>query len=68
MKLAIAQIVLGGLMVAAFVHLVVAEYRWFGFWIPHYYIFLVLVLGVLGCGMAQFLKAREARSQHEAAP
>ncbi|MBA7690362.1 hypothetical protein ES703_98888 [subsurface metagenome] len=55
-------------MVAAFVHLVVAEYRWFGFWIPHYYIFLILGLLVIGCGVAQFLKAREVRIKHEATP
>jgi len=28
----------------------------------------VLGLAVLGCGVAQFLKAREARIRHEATP
>jgi len=61
MKLAIAQMVLGMIIVAAFMTLVAVEYRWFGFWIPHYFIFLILGLGVLGCGIAQYLKARGIR-------
>lgn len=49
MKLAIAQIVFGVLIVGCFAILFAAG------WL---YVFLVLGLTVLGCGIAQFLKAR----------
>jgi len=61
MKLAIAQMVLGVLMVAAFVTLVAVGLRWFSIGISPYFIFPILGLAVLGCGIAQYLKARKVR-------
>ena len=63
MKLAIAQMVLGALIVG---NCAVSDYRpWsamvFGSQVilfPCLYVFLVLGLAVLGCGIAQYLKAR----------
>lgn len=65
MKLAIAQMVLGALIVGSYVASIVATsaafttdegYRLIYF--PWFNVSLVLGLAVLGCGIAQFLKAR----------
>ncbi|MBA7693784.1 hypothetical protein ES703_102373 [subsurface metagenome] len=55
MKLAIAQMVLGTL--------ILVDCLSFGLLVSPVFLFVVPVLGlgVLGCGVAQFLKAREAR-------
>ncbi len=68
MKLAIAQMVLGVIIAAR--HAVVIAYRfsWAGMPWTTDFVFLILGLAVLGCGLAQFLKAREARSKYEATP
>ncbi|MBA7537709.1 hypothetical protein ES705_29978 [subsurface metagenome] len=58
MKLAIAQMVLGAIIVADFAVMAVNTFTWLCFMIPYYFAFLVLGLLVLGCGIAQFLKAR----------
>ena len=58
MKLAIAQMVFGGLIVVDFVVMALSTYMWLCFMIPYYVMFLVLGLLVLACGIAQFLKAR----------
>jgi len=69
MKLAIAQMVLGAIIVGNYIASVVATsaafttdegYRLIYF--PWFNVCLALGLAVLGCGIAQFLKAREARS------
>jgi len=92
MKLAIAQMVLGGLIVANWLTLGIpwslypslwsvvwpfpegyqggALSFWSGHFLriirePFWMIFLVSGLAVLGCGIAQFLKARKARSKDE---
>ena len=72
MKLAIAQMVFGILIVAnyflmmeALDVLALSLYRWG--W-PSFPLQIVLGLAVLGCGVAQYLKAREARIRHEATP
>jgi len=59
MKLAIAQIVLGVLVCCS---------PWILLLIAHWLVWIVLGLAVLGCGIAQYLKAREARIKYEAAP
>ena len=69
MKLAIAQMVLGVVILAEIVTVNIVPGLWgFGwFWI----FFLTLPplgLAVLGCGIAQYLKAREVRSKYEATP
>ena len=53
MKLAIAQMVLGGLLVV--------DCLCFGVFVSPVFVFIVPALGlaVLGCGIAQYLKARE---------
>ncbi|MBA7558697.1 hypothetical protein ES708_00304 [subsurface metagenome] len=56
MKLAIAQMVLGAIIVADFA----LCQRGLRFIVPYYFAFLVLGLLVLGCGIAQYLKARGA--------
>jgi len=65
MKLAIAQMVFGGLIVAGgvanllFLMLSIkGTFMWIRFITPFNYAFLILGLLVLGCGIAQFLKAR----------
>jgi len=69
MKLAIAQMVFGVIIMADFVYMTYHTNKFGGqFWlifksmtpylIPYYFAFLVLGLLVLGCGIAQFLKAR----------
>jgi len=69
MKLAIAQIVLGGLILAEIVTANIVPGLWGFGW---FWIFCLtlppLGLAVLGCGIAQYLKAREARIRHEATP
>ena len=71
MKLAIAQMVLGILIVANYflMGLELFVLSLFPFWgwlsLP---LQLVLGLAVLGCGIAQFLKARKVRIRHEATP
>ncbi|MBA7683490.1 hypothetical protein ES703_91859 [subsurface metagenome] len=57
MKLAIAQMVLGGLILAVVLTCPA-------------FLFVVAVpgLAVLGCGIAQYLKARKVRIRHEATP
>ncbi len=57
MKLAIAQMVLGVIIVSDFVMTLYAVA-----------IYIVLGLSVLGCGVAQYLKAREARNKYKATP
>jgi len=79
MKLAIAQMVLGALIVANWLSLGLPwpmpgfwsmiklwpnNFLWI-IWEPFWIISLVLGLVVLGCGSAQFLKARKARSKDE---
>ena len=79
MKLAIAQMVLGGLIVTDFAYMTFHTNKFGGqFWLifklmtpylmPYYFAFLVLGFLVLGCGVAQYLKAREARIKHDATP
>jgi len=68
MKLAIAQMVLGTLIVADFACMAAFTWSWLVFMIPYYAAFLILGLLVLGCGITQFLKARKARTQYEATP
>ena len=61
MKLAIAQTVLGVLIVgnyAVFVYPVGFRFALFLYIFPSFNVFFVLGLGVLGCGIAQLLKAR----------
>jgi len=61
MKLAIAQMVLGALIVgnyAVFVYPVGFRPAFFLYIFPSFNVFLLLGLAVLGCGIAQFLKAR----------
>jgi len=52
MKLAIAQMVLGILVCCS---------PWILLLIAHWLVWVVLGLAVLGCGVAQYLKARKAR-------
>ena len=59
MKLAIAQMVLG--VVISFMGVKV-------FLLPLGFVFVFIGLAVLGCGIAQYLKAREARIKYEATP
>jgi len=72
MKLAIAQMVLGILIVAnyflmmeALDVLALSLYRWG--W-PSFPLQIVLGLAVLGCGIAQYRKARGARIKYKATP
>jgi len=72
MKLAMAQMVLGILIVAnyflmmeALDVLALSLYRWG--W-PSFPLQIVLGLAVLGCGIAQYFKARQVRIKHEATP
>ena len=61
MKLAIAQMVLGVLIVVILCHLRGYLFRYFFLWGVFYLDFIIpllLGLAVLGCGIAQFLKAR----------
>jgi len=71
MKLAIAQMVLGATIVSDFAYMTYHTNEFGGqFWlifkcmtpylIPYYFAFLVLGLLVLGCGIAQLVKARKA--------
>ena len=65
MKLAIAQMVLGVLIVVILCHLRGYLRGYLFFWGVSYLDFIIpllLGLSVLGCGIAQYLKAREARS------
>ncbi len=64
MKLAIAQMVLGLIISWGQVFTVGVEV----FLFPIGLSFFILGLAVLGCGVAQFLKAREVRIKHEATP
>ena len=73
MKLAIAQMVFGILIVANYFFIlsaldvsVLIIYRKWGVW--PFPLQLVLGLAVLGCGIAQFLKAREVKIKYEATP
>ncbi|MBA7657155.1 hypothetical protein ES703_65086 [subsurface metagenome] len=59
MKLAIAQMVLG---------LIISIMGVKVFLFPLGLSFLILGLAVLGCGVAQFLKARKASIKYEATP
>ena len=80
MKLAIAQMVLGVIIVSDFACLLLLGEGWLlrvihgvgwllGVMTPYaVVVYIVLGLAVLGCGVAQFLKAREARIRHEATP
>jgi len=60
MKLAIAQMVLGVLIIGSYAPSLWGVYRYLRLWpMPVAYLFpVVLGLAVLGCGLAQFLKAR----------
>ncbi|MBA7546661.1 hypothetical protein ES705_39053 [subsurface metagenome] len=74
MKLAIAQIVLGAIIASDYACLSLLGWGWLlrvihgAGWllgVMTFYaviVYIVLGLSVLGCGVAQFLKAREARS------
>lgn len=81
MKLAVAQMVLGalivvGVIVVDLVATAAGIYRWLSFMPRHYevllscgyLVFLVCGLLVLICGAAQYLKAREERIKHDARP
>ena len=69
MKLAIAQMVLGALIVGNWLTLGIPwswigrldwpEIAWKVLRVPWFTIFIVLGLAVLGCGIAQYLKARK---------
>jgi len=69
MKLAIAQMVFGVLILAEIVTANIVPGLWGFGW---FWIFCLtlppLGLAVLGCSIAQYLKAREARISYEAAP
>ncbi len=58
MKLAIAQMVLGVLIVAGVLVKDMGIFRWLWFMIPYLPVIVTCGLLVLGCGVAQFLKAR----------
>ena len=78
MKLAIAQMVLGVIIVSDFACLLLLGEGWLlrvihgvGWLLgvmTYYAIVVYIVLGLLvfGCGVAQFLKARKVRIRHEA--
>ena len=72
MKLAIAQMVLGALILFDFLYGIFRD-GFFRF-IPQRWDMVIclsipaLALGVLGCGIAQYFKAREERIKHEATP
>ena len=68
MKLAIAQMVLGALIAFEFTHLVLRGIPWFLWYLHYYQFYIVIGLLVLGCGVAQFLKARKVSIKHEATP
>jgi len=68
MKLAIAQMVLGVIIVSDFACLLLLGVGWIILCLHYYQVYIVLGLLVFGCGVAQFLKAREARIRHEATP
>ena len=61
MKLAIAQMVLGAIILINFFFGEMLGYKLGGPWIPAFTV-IILACAVLGCGIAQYLKAREARS------
>jgi len=69
MKLAIAQMVLGGLILAEIVTANIVPGLWGFGW---FWIFCLtlppLGLAVLGCGIAQYLKARGVSIKHETTP
>ena len=69
MKLAIAQMVLGVLIMGNYAPSLWGVYRYLPAHMPVAYLFpVVLGLAVLGCGIAQFLKARKVRIKYEATP
>jgi len=73
MKLAIAQMVFGVLILTDYFYRLYVG-RFAGVWTRTIFgdgecLFgFLLGLAVLGCGIAQYLKAREARIRHEATP
>ena len=58
MKLAIAQMVLGAIFVSDFAMLKLVGVGWIILYFHYYQIYIGLGLLVLGCGIAQYLKAR----------
>lgn len=60
MKLAIAQMVFGALILINFFFGMMLGYKLEAFWIPAFTV-IILACAVLGCGIAQYLKARRIR-------
>jgi len=67
-KLAIAQMVLGVIIVSDFACLLLLGVGWIIWYLHYYQVYIVLGSLVFGCGVAQFLKARKVRIKHEATP
>ena len=68
MKLAIAQMVFGVIIVSDFACLLLLGVGWIIWYFHYYQVYIVLGSLVLGCGIAQFAKARVARIKYEATP